>query len=174
MSSTISSELSAGSLSSTDATALTSALTSIDTSLSADRTSSTGRGSGSKLNPSSMKDKIDSLISDQVSAGNLTDDQASALKNLFASGGQSTSSSTSQDIAGAGGPRPVPPPGPPPNDAGSDTSSNDNTSSSSVRDLLNSFIKQLQSSQSISSAYGASGTSKNSHASSALVLDTSA
>ncbi|WP_244413438.1 hypothetical protein [Methylorubrum extorquens] len=120
-----------------------------------------------------MKDKIDSLISDQVSAGLLTDNQASELKNLFASGGQSTSSSTSRDIAGAGGPPPAPP-GPPPDDAGSDPSSNDNTSSSSVRDLLSSFIKQLQSSQVSSSAYAATGTSKNGYASSALVLDTSA
>lgn len=174
MSSTISNELSAGSLSSTDATALTSALTSIDTSLSADRTSSSTSGSSSKLDPASMKDKIDSLISDQVSAGLLTDNQASELKNLFASGGQSTSSSTSRDIAGAGGPPPAPPPGPPPDDASSDPSSNDNTSSSSVRDLLSSFIKQLQSSQVSSSAYAATGTSKNSYASSALVLDTSA
>ncbi|MFK5595935.1 hypothetical protein ACFZ8E_02850 [Methylobacterium sp. HMF5984] len=126
-----------------------------------------------------MKDKIDGLISDQVSAGSLTDDQATELKNLFASGGQSTSSGTANDVGGAGAPPPGPPPGPPPDGSSSDTSSNDDSNgttsgSSSVSDLLSSFIKQLQSSQSSSSAYGASGTSRNSYASSALVLDTSA
>ncbi|MCJ2114972.1 hypothetical protein MKK64_27825 [Methylobacterium sp. E-025] len=175
MSSTIGKELSAGSLSDTDATALTSALTSIDTSLSADGASATTSGSTSKLDPSSMKDRIDGLISDQVSAGTLTDDQASELKNLFATGGQSVGSVTSDAAAGAAGP----PPGPPPDGSDTDASSNGDASGtssggSSVSDLFSSFLKQLQATQTSSSAYGATGTSRNTYASSALLLDTNA
>jgi hypothetical protein len=171
MSSTIGKELSAGSLSDTDATALTSALTSIDTSLSADGASATTSGSTSKLDPSSMKDRIDGLISDQVSAGTLTDDQASELKNLFATGGQSVGSVTSDAAA--------PPPGPPPDGSDTDASSNGDASGtssggSSVSDLFSSFLKQLQATQTSSSAYGATGTSRNTYASSALLLDTNA
>lgn len=147
-------------------------LTSLDATLSADRTSRTTGESRSKLDPSTMKDKIDNLIADQVSAGTLTDDQASELMNLFASGGQSTSASSGP--TGAGGP----PPGPPLDDAKSDTSLNNSASSSSntasLSELLSSFITQLQSLQASNSSYGASGMSMNSYSSSALVLDTTA
>jgi hypothetical protein len=174
MASTISSEVSAGSLSSTDATALTSALTAIDSGLSAESTGTTAAsGSAAKRDPASMKDRIDGLIADQVSAGTLTDDQAGELKSLFASGGRSTSASRTGGTAEAGGP----PPGPPPD--GADADSDDGTTQASatgasVSDLLSSFIKQLQSVQATGSAYGANGTNRNGTSASALVLDTSA
>ena len=167
MAGTISSELSAGSLSSTDATALTSALSSIDSSLSADRTDASG-GTRSKLDPSSMKDRVDSLIADQVGSGSLTDDQATALKALFASHGQSTRTAGAADggVSGAGGP----PPGPPPGDAASGPSgSSSSTDPSSTSDLLAGFLQQLQSSQSSSVGYGASGTSASAGISALLV-----
>ncbi|MBY0252474.1 MAG: hypothetical protein K2X54_14020, partial [Methylobacterium organophilum] len=111
MSDTISGALSAGTISSTDATALTSALSSIDSSLSSASSASGSTATGSKLDPSSMKDRIDGLIADQVSSGSLTADQAAELKNLFASHGRSTQSGDAAgdgigDVAGPAGPPP--------------------------------------------------------------------
>ncbi|MBE7204560.1 MAG: hypothetical protein INR70_43130 [Parafilimonas terrae] len=172
MADTISSELSAGTLSSTDATALTSALSSIDSGLTGDGTGSAS-GTQAKLDPSSMKDRIDSLIADQVSSGSLTSDQATELKNLFASHGQSTQTADADEgVSGAGGPPPGPPTGPPPGDSASDSSTSSTSSSSdasSANDLLASFLQQLQSSQSSSAGYGASGTSASSTISALLV-----
>ncbi|KQT85010.1 hypothetical protein ASG51_00170 [Methylobacterium sp. Leaf465] len=173
MASTISSELSAGALSGTDATALTSALTAIDTGLSASSSGKAAGGAATARDPASLTDRIDGLIADQVSAGTLTDDQAGALKSLFASGGQSTRASQADGAREAGGP----PPGPPPDGAASgsdDGTTNGSATRASVSDLLSSFIKQLQSVQATGSAYGANGTNRTSSASSALVLDTSA
>ncbi|MGC5781090.1 hypothetical protein J4O73_20435 [Methylobacterium sp. NFXW15] len=170
MSSTIKSELSSGALSSTDATALTSALDAIDTSLS----SSTGTGStaaaSSRLDPGSMKDRIDSLISDQVDSGALTSDQADELKNLFASGGRSTeASSSASGTSEIGGPPPGPPPGGSPDGTTSDGSSS--TSGTSSSDLLSTFMQQLQAAQSKNAAYGATGSSQYSVNNSALLID---
>jgi hypothetical protein len=161
----------AGALSSTDATALTSALSSIDSSLQGDAASgvsgSASASAGNRLDPSAMKDRIDSLISDQVSSGALTSDQASELTNLFSSHGASVTGST-DTAAGA----PPPPPGPPPSGAGADsgsaiTGSSGTTSSS---DLLSTFIQQLQAAQSNGAGYGASGTSASTQ-SQALLFD---
>lgn len=165
-----------GALSSTDATALTSALSSIDSSLQGDSTStngvssSTDSSSDTRLDPSQMKDRIDSLISDQVSSGALTSDQASELKNLFSSHGTSVTSST--DTTGGA---PPPPPGPPPSDAdasGTGTTSVSGTSStaSSASDLLSTFIQQLQAAQQSGSGYAASGATAATQ-SSALLFD---
>ncbi|MGU3663974.1 hypothetical protein ACLBX9_07290 [Methylobacterium sp. A49B] len=146
-------------------------MSSIDASLSANRP---GAGSSSTspatLDPSSLKDRIDSLISDQVSSGALTSDQATALKTLFAGQGRSTQASDiasgDDGIAGVGGPPPGPPPGLPPSISASgsttDGTSSDTSSgpgASSTNDLLATFIQQLQSSQSGAARYGASGTS---------------
>ncbi|MCJ2012809.1 hypothetical protein [Methylobacterium sp. J-076] len=167
-----------GALSSTDATALTSALGSIDSSLSGTSTASTsGSSSGTTLDPSSIKDRIDSLISDQQSSGALTSDQASALKNLFASHGKSVSSSGDSD--GDGGGPDGPPPGPPPGGIGSGGSSSGDSSSvgatsgtsgTSAGDLLSTFIQQLQAAQSNGSSYAASGQTSSAQ-SSALLFD---
>lgn len=192
MADTISSALSAGTLSSTDATALTSALGKIDASLTSDGAGSgTGTTSGSgttqaKLDPSSLKDRIDGLVADQVSSGSLTGDQATELKTLFASQAQSTQTSDAAGaggVSGAGGPPPGPPPGHPPGDAASGSTGDSSTGgtasgasgstvsgSTSVNDLLATFIQQLQSSQSGSTRYGAGGTS-GSGSVSALLFD---
>jgi hypothetical protein len=170
LASTIGSELSSGALSSTDATALTGALDAIDASLSSDDPSSTTGSNStdstrSRLDPASMKDRIDSLIAGQVDSGALTSDQASELKNLFASGGRSTADSDSlSGPSGAGGP----PPGPPPGQSQDDTSS---TSGSSTSDLLSSFLQQLQASQSSNARYGANGSSQYGANASALLVD---
>lgn len=164
MSDTISRELSAGTISSTDATALTSALSAIDSNLSPDRTGATSSSGGTiqaQLDPSSLKDRLDNLISGQVSSGALTGDQATELKTLFSSHGQSTQ--TSDAASGAGGPLPGLPPGPPPNDAAAgratEGTSSGSSGSMSTNDLLSTFIQQIQSSQSVSPGYGASATS---------------
>ena len=164
-----------GALSSTDATALTSALGAIDSSLQGDTSSATGAagqsGSGSnRLDPSQTKDRIDSLIADQVSSGGLTSDQASALKNLFSSHGTSVTSST--DTTGGA---PPPPPGPPPSDnasTGADVSSVSGASSgtNSTNDLLSTFIQQLQAAQSSGSGYASSGATASTQ-SAALLFD---
>ena len=134
-----------GVLSSTDATALTSALGAIDSSLQDDSSANSGvsgpsgSSSSSRLDPSQMKDRIDSLIGDQVSSGALTSDQASELKNLFSSHGASVTS------ASAGGPD-----GPPPAVSGTSASSatSSSSSTSSADDLLTTFMQQLQAAQS--------------------------
>jgi hypothetical protein len=177
MSDTISSALSAGTLSGTDATALTNALSSIDSSLSADRTASSSTTTPAKLDPSSMKDRIDSLISDQVSSGALTSDQATELTNLFSSHGQSTQTSdaASDDggLSGVGGPPPGPPPGASGSGGTTDRASSAaprGSSGASTDDLLSTFIQQLQSSQSGSAGYGAGGTNTGTNIS-ALLFD---
>jgi hypothetical protein len=92
----LTSQVSAGKISSADQSVLSTALDGIDQSL--------GQGldnSGSQqLSPQDMKDKVGSLIDQQVSDGKLTTDQASELKNVFAgaapgSGGTGDSGSTS-------------------------------------------------------------------------------
>ncbi len=156
-----------GALSSTDADALTSALSSIDSSLSSSSSSST---STTRLDPSSMKDRIDSLISDQVSSGTLTSDQASELKNLFASHGKSVTSS-SDSGSDTDGPQGPPPPGPPPGADPSASSSSSSSSTSSTSDLLSAFMQQLQAAQSSGTGYAASGQSSSAQSSSALLFD---
>src|SRR5512143_3588263 len=71
------SEVSAGTVSSSDQSALSSALTSIDSSLTANQSSSAqaaGPTGGSR--PHHLRAKIDSLIQAQVSSGALTSSQA--------------------------------------------------------------------------------------------------
>ena len=167
MASAIQQQEASGALSSTDADALTSALSSIDSSLSSASSSST---SSSRLDPSSMKDRIDSLISDQVRSGTLTSDQASELKNLFASHGKSVSSSSDSDSGESDGPQGPPPPGPPPG-ADASSSSSSTSGSSSASDLLSAFMQQLQAAQSNGSGYAASGQSSTAQSSSALLFD---
>src|SRR5215469_2043027 len=79
----LASEVSAGTISSSDAGALSSALNAIDSSLQSDASSSQSSGA-SRPSPADMKTKIDSLIQAQVQSGNLTSNQASELQNVFA------------------------------------------------------------------------------------------
>lgn len=163
----IASDVSAGSISATDGTALSSALDSIDLSLKSSQSS----GSGTRLDPSQIKDKVDGLIDDQVSGGSLTSDQAATLKSLF--------SANAPPQGGAGGPGgPGGPGAPPPPDGDSDatsaisgTTASSSDAASKVGDLLDSFLKVLQTSQTTASGYGASGATGSSASSGALLVD---
>ncbi|KQT60956.1 hypothetical protein ASG52_17075 [Methylobacterium sp. Leaf456] len=155
-----------GSISVTDATALGSALDAIDAGLSADGTGSTGSSArASRPDPAAMKEKIDGLIADQVSAGTLTSDQADTLKSLFSGGGD--------EARGPGGPGG--PGGPPPSGAtgGSETASDGTTSdvNAAASKLISDFLIQLQSSLGSGGGYGATGASSGSRTATSLVMD---
>ena len=172
------SEVSAGTVSSSDESALSSALTSINSSLTADQSSSGSQATGGTGDngPGDIKSKINSLIQAQVSSGALTSDQATELQNLFSNTfGNGPGGSGGQ--GGPGGPGSGgPPPGPPPSgssassssasaleqlldsSSSTDSSSTDgsSTDSNSLSNVLQDFLKQLQDAQSLS--YGANGT----------------
>src|SRR4051812_9550482 len=95
------SEVSAGTISSSDQSALSTALTDIDQALQQSRSSD--QSSGTRPSKDDMKSKIDDLISKEVSNGTLTSDQADELKNVF-------QSAFANGPGGAGGPAPGPPP----------------------------------------------------------------
>lgn len=82
-----------GSISDSEASVLESALDSIDDALETD-------SSGSRPDPSQMKGRIDSLISEQVENGTLTEVQGSTLQALFAQG----ASQGGGEAGAAGGP----------------------------------------------------------------------
>lgn len=138
-------EVQSGAISSSDQSALSSALSDIDSSL---RSSVTG---GTKASPGDLKSKVDDLISNEVSSGKLTSDQATELQGLF----------KSAFAHGSGGAHGGHPSGPPPAD---DSSSTDGSSSSgnSIADILKQFIASLQNAQSTSLSYDASGSASSS------------
>lgn len=171
---------SAGSISATDQTALGSALDSIDSSLSADATSSNGRPSGD------IKSKIDDLIQKQVDAGTLTADQATELKDFFAQGpGQQNGQGGESDgmamggmqgMGGPGGPGgPPPPPGGSSDSDDSDSSSSDSSSTSAADqlDTLIAFLEKLRGSLS-DSTYGSSSNSASDSSNSGLIVNCTA
>jgi hypothetical protein len=166
----LTSEVSSGSISSSDQSALNSALSDINNALQSD-------ASSSPPSPSDMKSKIDGLIAQEVQNGKLTSDQATELQNVF-------SNAFKGGPGGAGGPGG--PGGPPPGgpggpggasdsqSAGSDSdsssssgtgstsstdssSSNDSSSSSSAINLLQDFLKLLRDSTTMTANYGANG-----------------
>jgi hypothetical protein len=172
----------AGSLSQVDGDALETALDSIGSALS-----SSASESSSRLDPSEMKDRIDSLIDDQVSAGTLTEDQAAALQSFFAQGpGGSTATADAggedqgfsiDGMDGVGGPGAMrrPPPGPPPSGSSDDSddsstaSSTDATSATDQLDSIIAFLENLRSSLS-QSLYGSAASSAD-NSNSGLVID---
>lgn len=159
-------EVSAGKVSSTDQSALSTALDDIDSALKGQSgtDSSTGSSSSTTKPPGDLQSKIDDLISGEVSSGKLTSDQASELKNVF------TNAFASGGPGGSHGPGGPPPP--PPSDSSDSSSSTDSTSSTSAADLLQQLLQALQNSLSQSSSYGASGNSNSSSsASSSLLVD---
>jgi hypothetical protein len=165
------SEVSAGTISSSDQTALSSALTDIDTALQASRASD--QSSGTRPSPGDLKSKIDSLIAGEVSSGKLTSDQATELQGVF-------KAPFANGPGGPGGPGGAggPPPGPPPSDGASSGASSDGTDSSdstsstySADDLLKEFLQLLQNSLSSSTSYSATGTGDSSSSLSALLID---
>ena len=76
----LASEVSAGTISSDDQSALSSALTDIDSAMKSGAASS----DGAPPSPDAMKAKIDGLIDGEVKDGKLTSAQAAELKNVFA------------------------------------------------------------------------------------------
>jgi hypothetical protein len=150
-------EVSAGTISSSDESALSSALDDIDSAL---KSQGSGSSSSTPPSPDEMQSKIDDLIQNEVSSGKLTSDQASELKNVFAN--------TFSGGAGA-----------PPPDASSDsstTSSTDSSSSSSssstsTADLMKELIAILQNATSQSTSYSSSGSTSSSSSSSSLLVD---
>lgn len=165
-------EVSNGTISSSDQSALSSALTDIDSAIKASQSSDSA--SGTKLSPTDMQSKINDLIANEVSSGKLTSTQGSELKGVFqatfAQGpggpppGEATSSSSTTDASSL---------------ASSTTSSSDTSStdtSNNIAELLQQFLQALQSSLSnaSSSSYNASGTSSatdNSSQLSAILID---
>ena len=165
------SDVSDGTISSSDQSALSTALTDIDTALQQSRSSDQSRGT--RPSKDEMKSKIDDLIANEVSNGTLTSDQADELKNVF----QSAFAKGPGGAGGPGGPGGAggPPPGPPPDDSSSNSSSTDSTSSTSTNtttaDILQQFLQALQQSQSSSASYGANGSSFGGSDFSALLID---
>lgn len=115
------SEVSSGTISASDQSALSSALNDIDSSLQSDGASDQSSGSG----PGGINLKIDDLIQQEVSSGKLTDQQAAELQNVF-------KSAFSHGPGGADGPPPA---------GGTDSLSSGN----SVVDLLQQFLQALKS-----------------------------
>src|SRR6266702_7427926 len=74
-------EVSSGAINSSDQSALSSALGDIDSALQS--SSANDQSSGSKSSPDAFKSKIDDLIQQEVSAGKLTDQQATELQGIF-------------------------------------------------------------------------------------------
>jgi hypothetical protein len=131
-------EVSSGTISSSDKTALSSALDDIDTALKADASS------GSKpASPEDMQSKINDLISAEVKSGKLTSDQATELKNIFAK-------AMPQHGPGSGQP------GGPGAPGGADQTDTSGTSPSDASSLLQQFLKLIQDSQG-ATGYGSSG-----------------
>ncbi|NYT41182.1 hypothetical protein HZY97_10470 [Sphingomonas sp. R-74633] len=181
----ISAAASAGSISSDDQDALSSALDTIDSSLAS------GDTRGGK--PGDMKDKIDGLIDKQVESGALTDDQAAELKSFFAQGpdaagkqdGDTSGSDAAQPVQGSQGPHRAhgghhaPPPA---NDADSTTDDTADTdtqiSAAATRqlDAMTAFLEKLRSAAASNSAtYGSNaGTTSNGSSATGLVINTNA
>ncbi|WP_315737569.1 hypothetical protein [Bradyrhizobium sp. SZCCHNR1093] len=155
-------EVSAGKVSSTDQTALSSALDDIDSALkSGGNSSSSSSTSSTPPSPEEMQSKIDDLIQSEVDSGKLTSDQATELKNVFANAFSGGSPPAPSDDASS--------------DTTSSTSSSSSSSSSQVEELLKKLLDALQSSNSSkTSSYSASGTSSSSSSSKSLVVDFSA
>ncbi|UHC15717.1 hypothetical protein LRS73_24970 [Methylobacterium currus] len=162
----ISAQQQAGSLSDTDASALTSAVQDIDQAISG----TSGTRGGTRLDPAQARSRMDDLIGAEVTKGALTSDQATTLKSLLSSQKGGGRDGDRGGVGGAGGP----PPGPPPS-GGADAAGSTDTASATTdaSDLLASFLKQVQDSQAQTQAsgYGASGSGSTTKGSQAAVFD---
>ena len=165
-------EVSSGAISSSDQSALSSALTDINSSLQ--NGSAGDSATGTNSSPGDLKSKIDSLIANEVSSGKLTGDQATELQGVFkaafanSAGGPGGAGGAHHGHHGGHG-------GPSPTDSSSATDSTSSTSS--ANDVLQQFLQSLQSSLSASSSpsYSATGISdpgnSNGTSFSALLID---
>jgi len=107
--STLASEVSSGAISSSDQSALSSALSDIDSALKSQAPQAgTSPSSGTPPSRDAIKSKIDSLIADEVKSGKLTSAQADELKQVFAKAFQGHHQGGGEDgpggPGGAGGP----------------------------------------------------------------------
>lgn len=166
----LASEVSAGTISSDDQSALSSALTDIDSAMK----SGAASFDGTPPSPDAMKAKIDGLIDGEVKDGKLTSAQAAELKNVFAqafSGGPGGAGGpggpggagggagkTDSDPADTNGDGTVTAAEQAAYDAKSATSS-DSSGNSDVAKLVQDFLKLLQNSNGSSSSYGTDGDS---------------
>ncbi|WP_245898263.1 hypothetical protein [Phreatobacter cathodiphilus] len=162
---TLAAQVSSGEVSSSDASALSSALDQIDQAMKAERGSFSSTRTAPP-SPDEAKSKIDSLIAEQVEAGTLTEDQAAELKEIFSE----TFANGPGGGRGPGGPPPGPPPGEESESSGT-TSLTITTNDSAVSTALQDFLKQLQ--EKLGSGYGTSGQS-TSGTSTSLLFDVSA
>ena len=165
-------EVSSGAISSSDQSALSSALTDINSSLQ--NGSAGDSATGTNSSPGDLKSKIDSLIANEVSSGKLTGDQATELQGVFkaafanSAGGPGGAGGAHHGHHGGHG-------GPSPTDSSSATDSTSSTSS--ANDILQQFLQSLQNSLSASSSpsYSATGISdpgnSNGTSFSALLID---
>lgn len=156
----LTSQVSAGTISSDDQSALSSALTDIDSALRGQRAQG-----GPPPSPDEMQFKINDLIENEVKSGKLTSSQADELKNVFAKAFQGAPGAG--DPAKADGAQ---------TDSLLDLLKADSTSESSGDDasqLISEFLKLLQESQASSSSYSANGSSLIAQVQS-LVVDTAA
>jgi hypothetical protein len=148
----LASEVSSGTISSSDQSALSSALTDIDSAM---KSQAPTAGSGSPPSPTDMQSKINDLISGEVSDGKLTSAQADELKNVFSKAFQ----------GGPGGPGGTSGTSGTDGDSDTDSSSSTSTTSTSSTDsdvskLMQDFLKLIKDSQSSSSSnYCANGNS---------------
>ncbi|WFU24397.1 hypothetical protein QA649_41495 [Bradyrhizobium sp. CB1717] len=125
-------EVSSGAISSSDQTALSSALSDIDSALQS--SSASDQSSGSRLSPDGFASKIDDLIQQEVSNGKLTDEQATELQGVF-------KAAFSHGPGGPGGAG-----GPPPSDGASAGGTDGSSSGSSATELLQQFLQSLKDS----------------------------
>lgn len=119
------------------------------------------------------RQKVQDLLSQQVDAGTLRQDQATLLSDFFAKvaakggpngGGMGADEGRDGDKGpkadraggterpGAAGRRPAPPPPPP---AADQTTATDTSASSPLKDALDAFLKALKDNQTKATAYGA-------------------
>jgi len=187
------SEVNSGAITSSDQTALSSALKDISSSLQSNGAGASA--SGANLPPGDLKSKIDDLIAGEVTSGKLTSAQAAELQGVFKAAfanGAGSSSGAGGAATAIGAPVPTaesPAAGAAPHGhhghhgprAGDATSSTDTTSgasnTSSAIDILQQFLQSLKDSlsSSSSSSYDASGTPDTGNAgaasASALLID---
>jgi hypothetical protein len=197
--STLASEVSSGAISSSDQSALSSALSDIDSALKSQAPQAgSSPSSGTPPSRDAIKSKIDSLIADEVKSGKLTSAQADELKQVFAKafqghhqgggeggpggpggpGGGGGANSTSTDPADANKDGVVTAAEQAAYDAAHSTqadatsssaSSSSDTSGSDTSKVLSDFLKMIQESQSNASSYGANGDSADSRIQSLVV-----
>lgn len=159
----LASEVASGTVSSGDQSALSTALTDIDTAMK-----SQAPTAGSPPSQGSMKSKIDGLIANEVSNGTLTSGQATELQNVFAKafkggpggpGGPGGAHGHHHDADGNNG-----------SGGTSNTSSAQSSTSSDTTQLLQDFLKMIQDSQGNSStSYGSGGDNLSSQIQSLIV-----